>query len=137
VLQGDPGRLRQVFVNLISNAIKFTDHGSVSVGVDVEEQNGVDAKLHMYVRDTGIGIPEDKCELIFEAFAQAEHSNTRRHGGTGLGLAISSRLAEAMNGRLGVESKPGGGSTFHFEARFGMPPDRDEQAVLSYCERSG
>jgi len=136
VLQGDPVRLRQVFVNLISNAIKFTDRGSVSVGVEVEEQNGVDAKLHMYVRDTGIGIPEDKCELIFEAFAQAEHSNTRRHGGTGLGLAISSRLALAMNGRVRVESKPGGGSTFHFDARFGMPANREEQAVLSYGERS-
>jgi len=127
VLRGDPGRLRQVFVNLISNAIKFTDRGSVSVGVEVAEQNETGAKLHMYVRDTGIGIPEDKCDLIFEAFAQAEDSNTRRHGGTGLGLAISSKLAEAMNGRLGVESIPGSGSTFHFEARFGLGDEQGPQ----------
>jgi PAS domain S-box-containing protein len=127
VLQGDPERLRQVFMNLIANAIKFTDEGSVTVGVEVEEQDDARAKLHMYVRDTGIGIPEEKCELIFEAFAQAEHSHTRRHGGTGLGLAISSKLAEAMHGRLGVESKPGRGSTFHFEAEFGVPvTDRSE-----------
>jgi protein-histidine pros-kinase len=127
VLRGDPDRLRQVFVNLISNAIKFTDRGSVSVGVEVAEQNETGAKLHMYVRDTGIGIPEDKCDLIFEAFAQAEDSNTRRHGGTGLGLAISSKLAEAMNGRLGVESIPGSGSTFHFEARFGLGDEQGPQ----------
>jgi CheY-like chemotaxis protein len=128
---GDPGRLRQIIVNLVGNAIKFTDHGEVVVevrrhqeaerqdaGVDVDE--GKAMVLHMSVRDTGMGIPEEKHRLIFEPFTQADGSTTRKHGGTGLGLAIASHLAQLMGGQLWVESVVGQGSTFHFTARFAV-----------------
>jgi PAS domain S-box-containing protein len=105
-LIGDSGRLRQVLVNLIGNAIKFTQHGDINVEVHSEKHIGNDLQLHFVVRDTGIGIPAEKQELIFEAFAQADGSTNRRYGGTGLGLAISSQLVAMMGGRIWVESPP-------------------------------
>ena len=111
---GDPVRLRQVLTNLVGNAIKFTDHGHVTVRVTVDEKTAAGAKLHFEVRDTGIGIPEDKQAWIFEPFRQVDGSTTRRHEGTGLGLAICNRLVQLMGGRLWVESCPGEGSAFHF-----------------------
>jgi len=122
-LLGDAGRLRQLLVNLVGNAIKFTDRGDVVVGVEAESQTGDAICLHFVVRDTGIGISPEKQKLVFEPFAQADGSMSRRYGGTGLGLAISARLVEIMGGRLWVESKPGQGSTFHFTANFGVPTD--------------
>ena len=120
VVLGDPGRLRQVIVNLVGNAIKFTFAGEVVLEVSPDEvspdRSHVDF-IRFAVRDTGIGIAPEKQQAIFEAFAQADGSTTRRFGGTGLGLTISSRLVEAMQGRLLVESAPGSGSRFHFAAR--------------------
>jgi CheY-like chemotaxis protein/HPt (histidine-containing phosphotransfer) domain-containing protein len=115
---GDPGRLRQVLVNLTGNAIKFTESGEVHVEVSSEGQCDGRASVHFRVRDTGIGIPSEKQASIFEAFAQADSSSTRHYGGTGLGLTISSQLASLMGGRIWVESIEGTGSTFHFTAEF-------------------
>jgi two-component system, sensor histidine kinase and response regulator len=117
VLVGDPVRLRQVLLNLLGNAVKFTDMGEVCLRVEREQmQEGVG--LHFSVRDTGIGIPADRQKLIFEAFTQADNSTTRKYGGTGLGLTITSRLVALMGGRIWVESKAGEGSVFHFTAAF-------------------
>ncbi len=159
VLLGDPGRLRQVLVNLIGNAIKFTEQGEVVVEVKRWAEEGLkdtDASgenqpakadvassstsqpsstsyLLFSVRDTGIGIPPDKQILIFEPFAQADHSTTRKYGGTGLGLSIATQIANLMHGRIWVESEAGKGSTFHVTARFDLPP---EGAVFAAPARS-
>jgi len=117
-LVGDPLRLRQIVVNLVGNAIKFTEQGEVVLRVQAETNHNGDIQLHFSVADTGIGIPPDKQAVIFEAFSQADSSTTRRYGGTGLGLAISAQLVELMGGSIWVESQPGRGSTFHFKARF-------------------
>lgn len=119
---GDPMRLRQILLNLIGNAIKFTDHGSIDVEAEVEKSSGSEIALKFSVKDTGIGIPADKKGFIFEAFRQADGSTTRKHGGTGLGLAICSRLVEMMGGRIWVESEMGSGSTFFFTGVFRAVP---------------
>ena len=118
-LIGDPTRLRQVVINLVGNAIKFTEQGEVVLTVDVEQQAADSFVLRFSIRDTGIGVPADKQQAIFEAFSQADVSTTRRFGGTGLGLAICARLVQLMGGKIALESAPGKGSTFSFTARFG------------------
>lgn len=117
-LTGDPARLRQVLVNLLDNAIKFTSQGSIALAVGVENMWDQAATLCFSVSDTGIGIPEDKQATIFEAFSQADSSSTRKFGGTGLGLTICSQLVALMGGRIWVESQPGAGTQFRFTARF-------------------
>ncbi len=119
-LFGDPGRLRQVIVNLVSNSLKFTQKGEIVVKVESEELEEQIVLLHFAVRDTGVGIPANKMRSIFEAFEQADSSTTRVYGGTGLGLAIAERFVGLMGGRIWVESEVGVGSTFHFTARLSI-----------------
>jgi CheY-like chemotaxis protein/HPt (histidine-containing phosphotransfer) domain-containing protein len=128
--QGDPLRLRQILINLIGNALKFTERGEIEVSARVEQSDGVHAELHFSVRDTGIGIPADKQKLIFEAFSQADNSTTRKFGGTGLGLTICQRLVELMQGRIWVESQPGVGSTFQFTTRLEQLTGLPEAAAV-------
>src|SRR5713226_1706522 len=113
-LVGDPGRIRQILLNLAGNAIKFTNRGHVYVNVECEERSAESAQLRFSVEDTGIGIPEDKIESIFEQFTQADSSTTRQFGGTGLGLTICRQLVSLMGGAMGVRSHLGQGSTFWF-----------------------
>ena len=117
---GDPGRLRQVLVNLVGNAVKFTEQGEVVVRIEPQGAEGDDVVLHIVVRDTGVGVSAGKRDLIFDAFTQADSSTTRRFGGTGLGLAITKRLVQLMRGRIWLESEDGRGSAFHFTARFAV-----------------
>lgn len=117
-VSGDPVRLRQVLVNLVGNAIKFTNHGEVALEVQPQWSSNGEVSLHFTVSDTGVGIPKEKLEQIFEAFEQADASITREFGGSGLGLAISSKLLELMGGRIWVNSELGQGSRFHFSLRF-------------------
>jgi len=117
-LQGDPTRVRQIVVNLVGNAIKFTSHGEVVIQVEIQEESQDEVVLHFAIRDTGIGIPLEKQQLIFEAFTQTDNSTTRKYGGTGLGLAICSRLVKLMGGKIWVESESGRGNIFHFTTRF-------------------
>jgi two-component system, sensor histidine kinase len=125
-LVGDPDRLRQIIVNLIGNAIKFTESGSVTVDVTVASEDVSSTELHFTVKDTGIGIPPHKQQRIFEAFTQADGSATRKYGGTGLGLSISSKLVSLMGGRIWVESESGKGSAFQFIVRFGKASEMPE-----------
>src|SRR5713226_4421627 len=117
VVRGDSSRLRQVVINLVGNAIKFTDEGEVALQVRVEAEDGEDRILHFTVSDTGIGIPPEKQKVIFDPFTQADSSTTRKYGGSGLGLTISTRLVRMMGGGIWVESNAGGGSRFHFTVR--------------------
>jgi signal transduction histidine kinase/DNA-binding response OmpR family regulator len=117
---GDPVRFKQVLVNLVSNAIKFTNQGEIVVECAMRQPGTDSAVLHFQVRDTGIGIPQDKLGTIFEAFTQADNSTTRRFGGTGLGLTICKRLVDMMGGEIWAESKEGEGSTFHFTLQLGL-----------------
>jgi signal transduction histidine kinase/CheY-like chemotaxis protein/HPt (histidine-containing phosphotransfer) domain-containing protein len=121
-VQGDATRVRQVLVNLLSNAVKFTERGDVTASVAGRILEGERAGLRFSVRDTGIGIPEDRRDRLFRSFSQVDASTTRRYGGTGLGLAISRRLVELMGGRLSVESTEGEGTTFHFEVELPLAP---------------
>jgi len=123
-LLGDPGRLRQILSNLADNAIKFTKQGGVTIRIETDLKAGDEVCVHFAVEDSGIGIPQDKQDLIFEAFSQADNSTTRKYGGTGLGLSISSRLVAMMGGKIWVESEAGEGSVFHFTARFNLQKQR-------------
>ena len=137
VMVGDPNRLRQVLINLVGNSIKFTERGEVLVDVEPDQQNNGAFGLHFSVVDTGIGIPPEKKQLIFQPFAQADGSVTRRYGGTGLGLAISTQLIQMMGGRIWMESEPGKGSTFHFTAAFEVPASTSIQGPADPISLNG
>ena len=131
---GDSNRLRQIVVNLVGNAIKFTDKGEVALKVHVETIEGGHCVLHFAVSDTGIGIPPEKQKLIFEPFSQADTSTTRKYGGTGLGLTISTRLVEMMGGRMWLESEVGRGSVFHFTVRMAASETAIEVGMIAPAE---
>ena len=128
---GDPVRLTQIIVNLIGNAIKFTEKGEIVVHAKKEVEEGGEIKLRFTVSDTGIGIPEDRQKAIFEAFTQADGSSTRKYGGTGLGLSISSQLVAMMGGQIWVKSKPREGSMFGFTATFGFRPRVEDSEMIN------
>ena len=134
---GDPNRLRQIIVNLVGNAIKFTERGEVVVEVESQTHIDGDLQLHFSIRDTGIGIPTSKQKQIFEAFSQVDASTTRRFGGTGLGLAISAQLVRMMGGRIWVESEIGRGTTFHFTGVFGVAKDQPSTNRFDRSSLSG
>jgi signal transduction histidine kinase len=125
LVAGDPVRLRQIVVNLIGNAVKFTSSGGVTLSVQPESQGTNDTIVRFTVKDTGIGIPAERQKEIFAPFTQADNSTTRKYGGTGLGLTISRRLTELLGGRIWVESEPGKGSSFCFTARLGIATERE------------
>ncbi len=127
-LTGDPHRLGQVLTNILANAVKFTEHGGISIGM-AKQDNGSGVRLHFSISDTGPGVPEDKLEEIFDSFAQVDGSSTRRHGGAGLGLSICKKLVEMMGGAIWVESGVGRGSTFHFTVSPGYGKSQDNEKV--------
>lgn len=136
VLLGDPTRLRQVLTNLVGNAIKFTEHGEVEVSVGGREAEGGELILEFSVRDSGVGIPEDKHEAVFGAFSQADESTTRKYGGTGLGLAICRRIVELMGGGVTLSSRPGEGSTFRFSVHVGVGQARRSELPVLGARRA-
>lgn len=137
-LVGDDGRLKQVLLNLLNNAIKFTHQGEVFLHVTLEEKEAFFTTLKFIIKDTGIGIPADQTDYIFRAFSQVDASTTRNYGGTGLGLAISKNIVEMMNGRIDVQSEPGQGSIFTFTAKFQRPaPSENKSPMLPLHQLSG
>ncbi|MBI5925149.1 MAG: response regulator [Aquabacterium sp.] len=136
-LIGDPIRLGQILINLGTNAIKFTSHGEIVIGCEVQRLDPSDVVLHFWVRDSGIGMNPEQIERLFLPFTQGDNSTTRQYGGTGLGLTISRQLVEMMNGRIWVNSQPGKGSTFHFTARFGLQQQSSPPRALTATELQG
>ena len=136
-LIGDALRLEQVLINLVNNAIKFTDYGEILISANLVKKNSDYVRIRFSVSDTGVGIPSDKISRLFQSFQQADSSTTRKYGGTGLGLAICKRLAELMQGHIGVESESGKGSTFYFEAKFGLPTDVETQKPITPPDLAG
>ena len=136
---GDPGRLRQVLLNLTGNALKFTSQGEVGVRVSSDQVKGQGVQLHFAIHDTGVGIPKDKQLRLFKPFEQADSSTTRRFGGTGLGLSISAKIVQLMGGTIWIESAPGRGSTFHFTSHFlksASPAPLERAASRSFSHES-
>jgi PAS domain S-box-containing protein len=131
MVRGDSNRLRQIVVNLVGNAIKFTDAGEVALKVRVDGEENGDHVMHFTVSDSGVGIAQEKLQLIFKPFSQADSSTTRKYGGTGLGLSISARLVEMMGGKMWVESEVGRGSEFHFTARMGRSEKESEMGTIA------
>ena len=130
LLCGDPGRLRQILINLISNAIKFTEKGEVAIRASLDDENTTHATIRFCVSDTGIGIPQDRIGRLFQSFSQVDSSTTRKFGGTGLGLTISKQLVELMGGQIGMESKEGKGSEFGFTAVLEKQPEGREKKIV-------
>ena len=128
-VRGDPLRIRQVLINLMGNSCKFTESGEIELSLDIEEEKDERIKFHAMIRDTGIGIPKEKVNTIFEAFQQADGSTTRRYGGTGLGLSISKQISNRMGGDIWAESEVGKGSTFHFTGWLGKSEDKEVRRI--------
>ena len=137
LLCGDPGRLRQILVNLVGNAIKFTERGEVALRASLNDEDKTHAIIRFSVSDTGIGIPQDRMDRLFQSFSQVDSSTTRKFGGTGLGLTISKQLAELMGGEIGVESEEGKGSTFWFTAVLEKQPDGKEKRIVVHEDIRG
>ena len=131
MVQGDPGRLRQIILNLVGNSIKFTERGEISLKVEIESEVGALSMLLFTVTDTGIGIPPEKQKFILDPFSQADTSTTRKYGGTGLGLTISARLISMMGGRLWLQSEVGKGTRFHFTAPFKVLQEKSESKIMT------
>jgi PAS domain S-box-containing protein len=136
-LRGDPLRLGQVLINLANNAVKFTEKGSIVIGIESISEDAQGVELHFWVKDSGIGMTHEQCGRMFQSFSQADASTTRKYGGTGLGLAISKNLVEMMNGRIWVDSEPDMGSVFHFHAHFGIQENPQPRRMYKAEELQG